>query len=324
MPTTTAAAASERDLPVPKRWTLHGLNNGWIFGTTCRGVRMLPRRISYALGDISTWIAWRLMRRTRAAVADNLSALFPGEPSAVLERRARVTLRAYARDVVDFLRALRLSPAGARALFDYAPEHQRLFETLLAQGRGIILVSGHYGNWELGGVAMRRVFNLPLTVVVMAEANDEVNRLRRDIRDSLGIDTVEVRQSLDTALQIRKRLADNRIVALLMDRHVGRDRVRVNFLNRPAWFLRTPVVMAFLSGAPLVPCFIERIEGGRFRVSPGEPIVVATGAPRDQAIQQAAQQFADQLGARIRQHPDYWYHFYRYWDAQADCYDQLA
>jgi lauroyl/myristoyl acyltransferase len=324
VPQTTTAPDSERDLPVPKRWTLHGLNNGWIFGATCRGVRRFPRRVSYALGDIGTWIAWRLMPRTRSAVADNLRALFPDEPSAALERRARVTLRAYARDVVDFLRALQLSPAEARALFDYAPEHERLFETLLAQGRGIILVSGHYGNWELGGVAMRRVFNLPLTVVAMAEANDEVNRLRRDIRDSLGIDTVEVRQSLDTALQIRKRLADNRIVALLMDRHVGRDRVQVNFLNRPAWFLRTPVVMAFLSGAPMVPCFIERSAGGRFRVSPGEPIFVATGVPRDQAIQQAAQQFADQLGARIRQHPDYWYHFYRYWDAQGDSYDQLV
>jgi predicted LPLAT superfamily acyltransferase len=46
--------------------------------------------------------------------------------------------------------------------------------------------------------------------------------------------------------------------------------------------------------------------------------------PRDQAIQRAAQQFASQLEVRIRQHPDYWYHFYRYWDAQADTYDQLT
>ena len=53
----------------------------------------------------------------------------------------------------------------------------------------------------------------------------DVNRLRREIRDRLGVDTIEVRKSLDTALQIRRRLADNRIVAMLMDRHLGRDRV---------------------------------------------------------------------------------------------------
>lgn len=324
VPQSTSAPASARDAAVPRRWTLHGLNNGFIFGATCRGVSVLPSRISYAIGDVGTWIAWQLMGRTRFALADNLRAVFPDETPALLERRARLTLRAYARDVIDFLRALRLSKAGATALFDYAPEHARLFETLLSQGRGIILVSGHYGNWELGGVAMRRVFDLPLTVVAMAEASDEVNRLRRDIRDNLGIDTVEVRRSLDTALQIRKRLADNRIVALLMDRHLGRDRVQVNFLGRPTWFLRTPALMAFLSGAPIVPCFIERIDRARFSVSAGEPIFVATDIARDEAIQRAAQQFADQLEVRVRRQPQYWYHFYRYWDAQHDSYDQLA
>jgi KDO2-lipid IV(A) lauroyltransferase len=303
---------------VPRRWTLHGLNNGLIFGATCRGVAILPKRVSYAIGDAGTWLAWRLMRRTREAIADNLAALFPGESSRSRERRARVTLRWYARDVIDFLRSLDLSPADTEALFVYAPEHARLFKELLAKGRGIILVSGHYGNWEIGSVVMRRVFKLPLTIVAMAEASADVNRFRRDIRDRLGADTVEVRQSLDTALQIRKRLADNKIVALLMDRHLGRDRVDVRFLDRDAWFLKTPALMAFLSGAPLVPCFIERVAGGRFSVSPGDPIFVAADAPRDQAIQRAAQQFADQLAARIRQQPQYWYQFYRYWDAQHD------
>jgi KDO2-lipid IV(A) lauroyltransferase len=300
------------------------LNNGVIFAATCRGVSLLPRRVSYAIGDVGTWIAWHVMRRTRAALADNLRAIFPDDAPHVLEGRARLTLRSYARDVIAFLRALSLSPAEARALFDYQPEHVELFERLLAQGRGILLVTGHYGNWELGGVALRRIFDLPLTVVAMAEASEDVNRQRRDIREKLGIDTVEVRRSLDTALQIRKRLAENRIVALLMDRHFGRDRVQVNFLGRPTWFLRTPVLMAFLSGAPLVPCFIERIDRARFNVSPGEPIVVATDVTRDEAIQQAAQQFAAQLEVRILRHPHYWYHFYRYWDAQRDSYDQLA
>jgi KDO2-lipid IV(A) lauroyltransferase len=160
------------------------------------------------------------------------------------------------------------------------------------------------------------VFNLPLTIVAMAEASDEVNQFRRDIRDRLGADTVEVRKSLDTALQIRKRLAENKIVALLMDRHLERDRVEVRFLGRHAWFLKTPALMSYLSGAPLVPCFIERTDDGRFSVSPGVPIVVGTDIPRDQAIQRAAQEFAGQLEVRIRQRPQYWYQFYRYWDAQ--------
>ena len=88
--------------------------------------------------------------------------------------------------------------------------------------------------------------------------------------------------------------------------------------GRRAWFLKTPALMGLLSGAPLVPCFIERIGPERFNAYPGEPIFVATDLPREQAIQRAAQQFADQLSERLHAHPEYWYHFYRYWDSQQD------
>jgi KDO2-lipid IV(A) lauroyltransferase len=318
------AAGEDRQEQVPRRWTLHGLNNGLIFWLTVRGVTVLPPAVSYAIGHVGTWIAWRLMKQTRAAVADNLSAVFPDRTREAREQMALETIRVYARDVIDFLRALRASQADIETLIDYKPEYVQLFDGLMARGKGVILVTGHYGNWELGGVAMQRLFKMPLTIVAMTEANETVNQIRRDIRESLGADTVEVRKSLDTALQIRKRLGDNRMVAMLMDRHMGRDRVAVTFLGRSAWFLKTPAMMAYMSDAPLVPCFIERTEGRRFHVSPGEPIFVTRDLPREEAIQRAAQAFAAQLEAKVRARPQHWYHFYRYWDAQRDDYGELA
>ena len=203
--------------------------------------------MSYAIGDVGTWLAWRLMRETRRALADNLRAIFPDESTRALERRARDDAAAPTRATssTSFARSA-LRQRERQALFDYRPEDAQLFHDLLARGRGIILVTGHYGNWEIGSVLMRRDRE--------PAAHDhgdgrgrtpEVNRLRREIRDRLGVDTIEVRQSLDTALQIRRRLADNHVVAMLMDRHLGRDRVEVPFLGRPAWFLRTPALMGF-------------------------------------------------------------------------------
>jgi len=288
-------------------------------------VRWLPRRAAYRIGDGVTWLAFRLMPATRTAIGDNLRAVFPEDSPVALERRARRTLKAYARDTIDFLHALSLDGERATALFDPPPEYLPRFNQVLAQGRGAILVTGHYGNWEIGSVLMSRVLHLPLAIIAMAEASPDVNRVRREIRDRLGVDTIEVRQSLDTALQIRRRLSENGIVAMLMDRHLGRDRVQVTLLGRPAWFLRTPALMGYLSGAPLMPCFIQRTESHPpFSCLLGDPIVVATDRPRDEAIQQATQQFADQLSARIRQHPEYWYQFYRYWDAQHDSYEGLG
>src|SRR2546423_768708 len=225
-------------------------------------------------------------------------------------------LRGYAHDVIDFMRALHASESELPALFDYRPEDAQLFVDLLAKGRGVILVSGHYGNWEVGGVFLRRIVNLPLTIMAKTEANAGVNRQRREIRDLLGVNTIEIGQSLDTALHIRRRLADNHVVAFLMDRHLGRDSVDVQFLGRRARFLKPAPLMGFMPGAPLVPCFIDRMAPGRFRVRPGTPIGVARDRPREQAIAAAAQDFADQLSSRVRAHPEFWYHFYRYWDAQ--------
>jgi KDO2-lipid IV(A) lauroyltransferase len=303
------ASAPERLEGVPRRWTLHGLNNGVIFNATCRGVEILPRPVSYAIGRVGTWLAWRVMDRTREAVADNLKALAPDATDRELERLALDTLRSYAKDVIDFLRALQVRGGNAGALFSYRDEDAQRIIQSRAQGRGIILVLGHYGNWEIGSVFMRRVLDLPLTVVAMAEANAEVNRIRHEIRRSLDIDTIEVRKSLDTALQLRRRLAENHVVAMLMDRHVGRDRVDVSLFGRRAGFLRTPAMMGYLTGAPLVPCFIERLGAARYSVETGEPIVVSRECPRDQAIESAAQRFADELAARITRRPHNWYHF---------------
>ena len=319
------ATAPARPEAVPRRWTLHGLNNGAIFSATYRGVTTLPRGVSYAIARVGTWIAWRSMHGSRQALVENLAAVFPEESRSSLERRALATLRSYAIDVIDFLRALSTRPEQAAAVFDVSNTgYREMFESLRARGRGIIIVTAHYGNWEAGSILVRRLFDMPLTIVAMAEADPTVNRIRREIREGLGADTIEVRQSLDTALQIRRQLADNRILAMLIDRHYGRDRVPVTLFGRAAWFLRTPLLMAYLTGAAVVPCFIERTGPGKFSAHPGEPIILDTELPRDNAIGQAAQRIADEIEARVRAHPEFWYHFYRYWEAQRDEYEGLA
>src|SRR4051812_12055440 len=98
----TDLAADRRD-EIPRRWTLHGLNNGTIFSATYRGVGALPAAVSYAIGRAGTWLAWRTLRETRAAIADNLRAVFPDESQAALERRARGTPRPDPRGGIAFI-----------------------------------------------------------------------------------------------------------------------------------------------------------------------------------------------------------------------------
>ena len=298
-------------------WSKHALNSGLIFGLTMRGVRTLPRRAAYAIGYVGTWMAWRLMRRVTDAVASNLAAICPADSIAERRRMALRNYRSYADDTIDFLRALPASPEESRQMFDLRQQSGEIFQRVLRDGRGAIVVTGHYANWEIGGILMSRVLDLPLTVLAMAEADPEVQRMRNQTRDLMGVETLEVRQSMATALKIRETLARNRVVAMLVDRHIGRDRVAVTFFGRRVWFLHTPALLAYLTGAPLVPCFLERVGPGAFTTVAFEPIYVDRDAPRDRAIEEAMQQVAACLETRIRLKPHLWYAFYPYWETSA-------
>jgi KDO2-lipid IV(A) lauroyltransferase len=296
------------------RRQLHGLNNGAFFRLVHGLVTTLPRPVALGLADAGTAVAHRVMTSTTDALVHNLRAVRPPDDERSLRRLARRTYRQYARDVFHFIRALEMSPAEVDRLF--VLEGRDTFERVLSEGRGMLLVTGHFGNWEIGAVLLRHL-GCPLDVVVMPEVDETVNALRRRFRDSLGVGTIEVRQSMGTALQIRERLAANAAVAMLMDRYADRDQVKVRFFGRDAYFLRAPALLAYLTGAPLVPCFVVQQPDGRYLTTVESPIEVDRALDRATGVQQAAQGFADVLERAIRGRPECWYQFYPFWDDQA-------
>jgi len=295
------------------RWQLHGLNNGTIFTLTYKGVSRLPAPVSYGIGHVGTWLAYRLMPQTTSALIENLRVVRPDLDEQGLRRLALSTYRHYARDVIDFIRSLTMSEDQVERLFTW--NGRALYEAVRAEARGMLLVTAHFGNWEIGAVLLRHI-GCPLDVVVMPEADERVNELRRRFRESLGAGTIEVRQSMSTPLQIRDRLAANHAVAMLMDRHVERDRVPVRFFGRDVYFLRAPALLAYLTGAPLVPCFLVRQADGTYRTTVEQPIEIDRSVDRDTGVQRAAQAFAAILERHIRERPECWYQFYRYWADQ--------
>ena len=176
-----------------------GFNNGLIFGATYHGVRHMPR-CSYGIGHVGTWLAYRLSDAT-PGIVDNLRVVRPHASDDELHRLALLTDRTCGRDTSDFIRSLDMTReqlAPMMAEFD----NGRL-DRLMTKGRGVILAGGHFGNWEFGGIALRLLNGYPVTVVGKPEASPVVDRFRRHMRESLGLDTLEIGQTLATALQAR-------------------------------------------------------------------------------------------------------------------------
>ena len=296
------------------RWHAGALNNGVIVGATYRGVTSLPLWCSYGIGHVGTWIAYHLMRSGTNALVDNFRCVRPLAADRELAQLALKTYRAYARDTIDFIRSLEMTPAQFSAIV--ASENADVLDPLLAQRRGVILVGAHFGNWELGGVALRHFKNCRLAVVGRPEPSPGVGAIRRRLRDHFGIESIEIGHMLETALVMRRTLAANTVVAMLIDRHYGRDRLDVTFFGRQTPFLRTPALIAKMSGAPLLPASMIRQPDGRFVGWFGTPVYVDDQQAGDEALQRATNLVAAQLEGQIEANPHLWYQFYPYWKGQ--------
>lgn len=302
-----------RDRAERERWHLHGLNTGIIFGLTRWGVLHFPRRVSDAIGRSGTWLAFRLAQKATAALVENLRVVAPELGERELRTLALSTYRSYAIETIDFIRSLSMDQQELRTLLSPLST----FKPWQADANGMLLVTGHLGNLELAGLILRALYDCPLTVVVLPDSDPTVNKLRQEMRASFGLESLEVRQTADTALRIRRLLSENGAVAVISDRPLGRDRVDVEFFGRPTSFLRTPALMGYFTGAPLVPSFILRQPDGRYAGIASDPIIVARTGDRDKNVQAAMQAFATVLEEAVRQYPHLWYQFYPYWGETA-------
>ena len=292
------------------RWHLHGINTGPIFGLTHWGVSHIPRWMSYGIGNAGTWLAFHLMKEATSALIGNLRVAMPHLNESDLRALALRTYRSYVRETIDFIRSLSLSREKLSAWLAPLNTFDRVDRS---GGNGLLFLTGHLGNIELGAVILRAIYDYPLAVVLMPEQDPRVNARRVRMRASLGIETIEVRREMETALRIRRILSEDRAVAMIADRPLGRNRVEVQFFGRPTSFLRAPALMSYLTGAPLIPAFILRQPDGRYGGLALDPIHVSRDGDRDANVQAAMQQFATALEGLVREYPHLWYHFYPYW-----------
>ena len=295
----------------PPRWHPRGLNNEWIVGATYAGVSRLPTWLTYRIGHVGTWLAYRLQRQGSRGLVDNFRGVFPEMPEPELRQLALRTYRSYARDTIDFMRNLEAPAEVMRRRVSRL--ETEAFDDALARGKGAIALSGHFGNWELAGVLLRRFTSYPLTVVAMREPDAEVSRLRYRLRAKLGIETIEVRQHVEAAIAIRRLLQQKRVVGMLLDRHVGKDFVQVTFFGRPAYFSRPPCWRSFRR--PLIPSSstatirTSSSSSAARRSTPAPAIEMKH--PRGNAS------VADVIAGRSGAH--YWYQFYSSGRARRPC-----
>lgn len=281
-----------------------------------RGVAALVRRGSDAAlarwgSRIGGWTGALARRRTNLAVA-NLRTAFPDMSDAEARRVVGECWRHFGREALEYIRIkdLPLDAIAARCPF----ENEQILQDAFANGRGVMLISAHYGGWEVAGLAITaHVKNV--STVVRALDNEYLERDLAQTRARTGVTIVDRRRAARTLL---KTLSENGLVVLLPDQAVlPREGVQVPFLGRPAWTTDVPAKMALRAGSTIVFAFCIPDATGQHRLVFEEPIRVDQLSDGDRNPIALTSRINEVISRRIASRPELWLWMHDRWKGPA-------
>lgn len=285
----------------------------WLWRGAAAVAQRLPQRVLYpfavTLGE-AAYLAWgakrRIAKQNFAHVLDR-----PAGDRAVA-RVARRSFRNFAKYVVEIMRFPQLRPPDLERLVTIDGwEHLR---GAIEQGRGLIFVSIHFGNFEVGGA--RIADEIPLNVI----ADDLSNQRLMDLLvGNRAHKNINIHSPNGAARKVLSALRRNEMVGVMMDlgpRALAFNTVRADFFGRPAAFPTVAADLARVSGAPIVVAAVVRERNNTFRGIALPPIFVDRTREASAETARVTSQVAEALEGLIRRWPDQWYIFRPMWPAE--------
>lgn len=265
------------------------------------------RRMGSALGALGYWP----LGIRRRVVTRQLAAAFPGLADREVQRLARDAYRHLGRVTVESALAPRLGPQGVLSLIEWEDDMTPIRE-LMAKGRGSILVTAHFGNWEFTA-AWAAARGLPVEVVARRQANRVFDAWITRTREALGFRVIH---DQDATRRIPVALKQGHVVGIVADQSArGIASTYVPFFGRPAKTPRGPAVYARKYGLPIY--FVTAIAqpSGKYRVHI-EPVPVSVTGDREADVDATVAAYSRQLERLVRRYPAQYFWHHRRWRRQ--------
>lgn len=278
------------------------------FGQFC--VTHLPLRLAYWLATRISDIHYYLSFRDRRAVRNNLRTILPDAKNhAAL---AKKVFRNFGTYLVDFFRMAKKIDTR------FVEEKVRVqnldyIEEALRRGKGVIFLTAHLGNWELGAFVLS-LLGYPAMAVALPHKERPVNDLFNKQRESRGVTVVSTSQAVRRCLQT---LQNNGMVALVADRDFSASGLVMDFLGRKVLIPRGPALFALKTGAAIVPTFFIREKADTYKLMIERPLVYppenGNGSMKEENHQKIMREYIALIEKKIRQYPTQWLMFRKFW-----------
>lgn len=270
--------------------------------------RLSPRarvRLATVVGNLAAWI----VPIRRRVVEENLKIAFPEWSDA---RRRKVVRESYVTLVANGLSAVamaRLTFADVDRLTEQPVKNVEKLRALKESGRGFILVTAHFGDWELGGAFLTNL-GLDLTDVAKPLKNPAAESFVSGIRSRFRIKVITTD---DNPIRLVRHLKKGGTVSLFTDQNVRKDGIFVPFFGRDASTAAGAGFLAYRLGVPVIHVVGFRTKDGGLRARIDDPIEPDLSKPADEEIRRITRYSLQCLEETIREDPGQYFWFHRRW-----------
>lgn len=270
-----------------------------------RIVCLVPLRLALRLGTATGALAWALGVR-RDLVLSNIARARPDASDAELRRIGKQAARNIGRTIVEFMRyGIKDRDAIHRLIKIDGIDR---IQDGLAQGKGALLLTGHFGSWALyfAAIALRGV---PLSLLVGKQHNERID----DFILRIPGDKVEfISKGRAAVKKIIQKLGEGRAIVIAADQHAGRSGVPVPFLGRTTPTLSLPGAFAVKHGCPVFMMDGHRNEDGTHQVQIRELVVPERETPEEQKVE-VLKRYNEEMGKIISERPEQYFWYHRRW-----------
>ncbi len=270
--------------------------------------RLVSFNVATKTGAFLGLAVYSLTPIRKGVALDNLRHAFPERTEGELREIARGAFKTYGIAITQMLWAGSASVDELKSKVSIG--ENTLVERALSRGKGLILLSGHFGCWELLVSSLRLLLGIPFVVIVQTQRNRRINALVDRLRSRFGNRTVPMGPSVR---QVMMALREGKVVALLGDQSGPRESVFVDFFGRPAATHRGPAAFSVRNDTPISMVFLVRRSNGTYDALFEEVDRSGLTGSGDENVLELTRRHTRVLEEYIRRYPDHWLWMHKRW-----------
>jgi len=253
-------------------------------------------------------IVFYLLRIRKKVVLKNLSIAFPELDSNSINK---IAFQNYICTAIAFLEIYYLSKLKKDEIPSIISSNGvDIFKNYLSEGKGLILLTAHFGNWEIGAIAAGVYLNTRLNVLVKDQKNLLVRNFMKRMREQFGNKQISVGKSVKEIYAAIKR---GELIGIVGDQRGPREGLRVNFFGRPTSTFIGTASIAIKTDCPVLIVFCIRKANFQFEYIIEKLEYDKTLPTKEQKILSFNQNYFNILEKMIRKYPEQWLWMHNIW-----------